>query len=583
MPGMDNDNISLTNPTIVALFHHHLYVTSVYWIIAIGLILLLGATLLRRLTGFNLSPAGLSEPRSRTILRIGFGLIWVFDGILQFQPSMPLGLGDAVVRPAVSGAPSFLHSLMLHSISLWNAHPISLATGTAWIQVGIGVALVVSNGAVGRGAAVVAAGWGSLIWLVGNGAGGAFAKGSSILFGWPGASLFYVAAAVWLALPPGYFKEHFSRWTLRFMALVLFVAVILQCLPSGEFWHGGNTNAVTAMAKSMTATAQPHALSWIVLHAGDLAGTLGGGFNVAVILWLLACSAGLWYASTHAINWPIVALIVGAVIFWVVGEDIAIFGGVGTDINSMVPLALLVFCARPAYRSAAPLPRRLPEEFRSSSGAVAAAFAAGMILFSVVSMGVASVSAAEPTFFFAANQTNPIALHSKTAGFTLTDQFDHSYSLGEHKGRYTLLTFLDPVCWTDCPLLAAQLRQVRSELPASAPLDIVAIAANPLHETLADVRHFIKIHDLSSVPNFYFLTGKTEALRKLWNTYGIDVENVPGDVMSVHLDFMFIIAPHRSLRWELPDDPAYGSAITKGVQVSSESVLLSLLHKSGLS
>jgi cytochrome oxidase Cu insertion factor (SCO1/SenC/PrrC family) len=229
------------------------------------------------------------------------------------------------------------------------------------------------------------------------------------------------------------------------------------------------------------------------------------------------------------------------------------------------------------------VPRRLPEELRSSSGAVAAAFAAGMIIFSVVSMGVASVSAAEPTFFFAANQTNPVALHSKVSSFTLTDQFDRSYRLGEHKGRFTLLTFLDPVCWTDCPLLAAQLRQVRSQLSPTAPLDIVVVAANPLHETLADVRHFVRIHDLGSVPNFYFLTGKTKEMRSLWRTYGIDVENVPGDVMSIHLDFMFIIGPNHHLRWELPDDPAYGSAITNGVQESSESVLLSLLHKSGVS
>ncbi len=202
MPGMFKENISLTNPTIVALFHHHLYVTSIYWIIGIGLVLLLGATLLRRLTTFNLSPAGLSEPRARTFLRIGFGLIWLFDGILQFQPSMPLGLADVVVKPTIAGAPSFLHSLILSAVNLWNAHPISLATGTAWIQVGVGIALIVSNGAVGRCAAVVAAGWGSLIWLIGNGAGGAFAKGASILFGWPGATLFYVVAAVWLALPP---------------------------------------------------------------------------------------------------------------------------------------------------------------------------------------------------------------------------------------------------------------------------------------------------------------------------------------------------------------------------------------------
>jgi len=578
MPGMGQNNVTLLNPIVVSLFRHHLYVSSVYWIIAIALLVLLGATFARRLNTFNLSRAGLSEPRSRTILRIGFGIIWVFDGILQFQPSMPLGLGNDVVRPAVAGAPSWLHPLMIHAIALWNAHPIDLATGTAWIQVGIGLALISSNATIGRYAAVVAAGWAALVWIVGEGLGGAFASGSSILFGWPGATLFYCAAAVWIALPQKYFADHYSRWTLRFLAIVLLVAAILQCLPSAEFWHGGNTNALTAMTHSMTQTAQPHVLTWVVRHVGDLAGTLGGGFNVIVILWLLAGAGGLWYASTHQCNWPIVAVIVGAVVVWVVGEDIAIFGGVGTDINSMIPIALLAYCAGPALRSAAPLVRHLPEEFRSSTGAVVAAFASGMILFSVVSMGIASVSAAEPTLFVA--QNGPAApVNTKAPVFTLTDQHDQSFRLGEHKGHYILLTFLDPVCWTDCPLLAAQLRQVRAELPSSAPLDIVVVAANPLHQTLANVRHFIKIHDLSSVRDFYFVTGPTPKTRKVWNRYGISVTNEPGDVMSIHSDYMFIIKPSGRLRYVIPDDPLPGSA----GQDSSVSELMNLLHQAGLS
>jgi cytochrome oxidase Cu insertion factor (SCO1/SenC/PrrC family) len=294
-------------------------------------------------------------------------------------------------------------------------------------------------------------------------------------------------------------------------------------------------------------------------------------------LWLIAYAGGLWYASTHQINWPIVTLAVGAVIVWVVGEDIAIFGGVGTDINSMIPLALLVWCARPAWRTASPLVRHLPEEFRSSSGAVVAAFASGMILFSVVSMGIASVSAAEPTLFVAQNGIAGTA-NTVAPKFTLTDQFDKPYSLGEHKGSYILLTFLDPVCWTDCPLLAAQLRQVRAQLPASAPIDIVAVAANPLHQTLANVRHFIKIHDLSSVPNFYFVTGTLGKTKNVWKHYGISVSNEPGDIMSIHSDYMFIIKPSGRLRWIIPDDPLASSA----GQESSESELLSLLHQAGL-
>ena len=84
MPGMSRNNVSLNNPIIVSLFRHSAFVSSVYWIIAVALLVLLAATLLRRLNTFNLSREGLGEPRARTLLRIAFGIIWVFDGILQF-------------------------------------------------------------------------------------------------------------------------------------------------------------------------------------------------------------------------------------------------------------------------------------------------------------------------------------------------------------------------------------------------------------------------------------------------------------------------------------------------------------------
>jgi len=578
MPGMFHNTVSLTDPTIVTLFRHHIYGTATYWIVGIGIVLLLVATLLRRLNRFNLSREGLSEPRSRTFLRIAFGCIWLFDGILQFQPGMPLGLANGVVQPTVSGAPSWLRPLQMHAIHLWNAHPIALATGTAWIQVGIGLALIVSNAGVGRLAGIVAAGWAALIWLIGNGAGAAFAPAQSILFGWPGATLFYFVAAVWIALPPGYFGKHFSKFALRFIAVILALAIVLQAIPSYGFWRGGNRNALTAMSRSMTETAQPHGLSWVVLHVGTLAGILGGGFNVIVILWLGVCAAGLWYASSHQLDWPITVLVVGCVFFWITGEDVSIFGGVATDINSLIPLAVVAWCARPALRSAPPLPRHLPEEFRSSTGAVVAAFAAGMVLFSVVSMGVASVSAAEPTLYEAQNGTAAPGFNAIAPKFTLTDQFDKPFTLESKKGYYTLLTFLDPVCWTDCPLLAAQLKQVRSDLPSNAKIDIVVVAANPLHQTLADVRHFIKIHYLSDVKNFYFVTGPVAKTAPVWRSYRIEVQNVPGDLMSIHSDEMVIINGRDQMQWIIVDDPLRNVAL----QESTESELLTLLHKSGL-
>src|SRR5580698_3453147 len=513
MPGMGGSSFTSNNPLVVSMFHHSVFQTSVSWIIAIALVTLVVASILRRVNTFNLSPGGLGEARSRTYLRMAFGAIWLVDGILQFQASMPLAMANGIVAPAATGTPSWLHALMFDGIGIWNNHPIALAVGTAWIQVGIGLLLLVSNANIGRLAAAVSVGWAAMIWLVGNGAGGIFQSNNSILFGWPGASLFYVAAGVWLALPPSNFPERFSRYTLRGLSVLVTVGAFLQFLPSRGFWHGGNTNALTTMTTTMTQTPQPHVLAWIVKHFGDFAGTIGGGFNVAVILWLGLCSVGLWMASDRGWRWPTNTLVIGSLFFWVVAQDVPFWGGTATDVNSLIPLAVLAWCASPARATSTPLPKHLPVEMRSSSGAVVASFASAMVLFSVVSMGWATGAAAESTLFLA--QNGPAAsVNTRAPGFTLTDQFGATYSMNEHRGHYTLLTFLDPECWTDCPLLAAQLRQVRQDLSPDAHLDIVAVAADPYHETIANVNHFIDIHSLKGVKDFYFVTGKLADVQK---------------------------------------------------------------------
>ncbi len=576
MPGMGSNNYSVDNPLVTTLFSHSVYVTCVMWIVALGVVFMVAAILSRRVTGFNLSERGLGEARNRTYLRMAFGLIWLFDGMLQFQVGMPLGLANKVVLPATAGTPEWLHSLMNQGILVWNNHPIALADGTAWIQVGLGILLLVSNGSVGRVAAAVSAGWAAMIWLIGNGAGGLFAPGNSLVFGWPGATLFYVVAGVWLALDPGVFPERFSKVTLRIVSAVFAVAIVVQSLPSTGAWHGGNSNSLTAMAQSMVSTPQPHWLAVVVRRVGVLAGTMGGGYNLVIVMWMALVAWGLWMASLRGWRWPVWTAVAGCLYLWVTVQDVAIFGGLATDLNSLFPLAVLIWVASPAHVERGPVPRRLPREFRSSTGAVVASFASAMVVFSVVSMGVAALSPAETTLFIAQNGSATTA-DAKAPTFSLVDQHGSRYHLGEHAGRYTLLTFLDPVCWTDCPLIGEQLADVGRDFPG-APLDLVAVAANPLHETLANVRHFVAQHGLTSTPNFHFVTGPTPTLRQIWDRYGIQVKPSPSSVMSIHSDLMFIIDPRGRIRWVIPDDPIDSSKL----QGSAVSELRQLLNNTGL-
>jgi cytochrome oxidase Cu insertion factor (SCO1/SenC/PrrC family) len=570
-------SLDLTNFIVVNLFKHTLFVTSVLWIAVVASVFLVTLLLSRKIFSFNRPLEVSDEPRARTYLRWAFGLIWLIDGILQFQPSMPLGLADNVVRPMSVGTPSWLHSLMIHFINTWNSHPVSLAAGVAWFQVGLGLVILVSNGRTGRWVAGISALWAAFIWLIGNGAGGIFVHGATILFGWPGASLFYVVAGVWLFVNPTRFHASFSTFTLRLFAILFLVAIVFQSLPAAGFWHGGNSNALTTMTTSMTGVDQPHALAWVVRHSGTIAGQMGGGFNIIVILWLAVCAVALWVSVTTRWNWPAYTAVIGCVVFWIIAEDGAFFGGLATDFNSLIPMAVLIGCAAPRLQSLAPRTRRASKEMLDSAGAVVATFASAMIVVSAVAMSWASFAGAETTLFLAQNGPASAA-DTPAATFHLTDQFDKPYSLGEHPGRVTLLTFLDPVCWTDCPLLARQLAVLRSELSQNANLDIVAVAANPYHESLADIRHFIAIHGMQDVKNFYFVTGPRAKTSPIWTDYGIGVSATPSDVMSIHSDFMFIVSPKGQIKWIIPDDPLATVSLT----ASAVSELKNLLATQGV-
>jgi cytochrome oxidase Cu insertion factor (SCO1/SenC/PrrC family) len=228
-------------------------------------------------------------------------------------------------------------------------------------------------------------------------------------------------------------------------------------------------------------------------------------------------------------------------------------------------------------RDAAARTRRLPRELTTSTGAVVATFATAMILYSTALMATSSFASTETTLYQAQNGTAS-ATSTKAPVFTLTDQYDKTYSLGEHPGYVTLLTFLDPRCWTDCPLLAQQLKTLRAKLPTNTKLDIVAVAADPYHEQLSDLRHFIAIRGLTHVKNFYFVTGKLSTVQKVWASYGIGVTMTKSDVMSIHSDYMFIVNSKYLVKWVIPDDPI---SSTSG-QASAVSELRNLLADEGV-
>ena len=135
------------------------------------------------------------EPRARLLLRVGFGLIWLFDGLLQAQPQMPGGLADQVIQPTAATSPGWVQHLVNYGVNLWDYHPIQAAAASVWIQVGIGLWMLLAvRGWSARLAGLAGVAWGLVVWAFGESFGGIFAPGLTVLFGAPGAVLLYVVA-----------------------------------------------------------------------------------------------------------------------------------------------------------------------------------------------------------------------------------------------------------------------------------------------------------------------------------------------------------------------------------------------------
>jgi protein SCO1/2 len=104
--------------------------------------------------------------------------------------------------------------------------------------------------------------------------------------------------------------------------------------------------------------------------------------------------------------------------------------------------------------------------------------------------------------------------------FALRDQTGAPISLRGDRGRVVILTFIDPVCTTLCPLEAKILDRVEQQLGADRPA-IVAVSVNPWGDArryfLADTRKW-------RLPaNWRWAVGTRARLARVWKAYAIAV------------------------------------------------------------
>jgi cytochrome oxidase Cu insertion factor (SCO1/SenC/PrrC family) len=547
---------------------------------------------------------GQPEARARSLLRIGFGLIWVLDGILQAQPKMAGGLASQVIQPTAAASPTWVQHVVNWGGTIWSYHPITAGAASVWIQVGIGVWMLVAvRGPWSRLAGLASVGWGLTVWVFGESFGGIFAPGLSWLTGAPGAVLIYVVAGALIALPEDAWRTaRLGRLLLGGIGLFFIGMAVLQAWPGRGFWQGtinGKPGTLAGMVQSMSSTSQPHFLSALLARFGSFAASNGFAVNLFVVVVLAAMGVIFLTGKPWLVRYAVWFGIVFGLAVWVLVQDLGFLGGLGTDPNSMVPWMLLYSAG---YLALTPAPQeapvaeadqagpRWPERLRpkalgrafatSSAWSVAAVAAVAIVLVGAVPMAAAAANRTADPILALAIEGNSNPENYPAPAFQLTDQAGQPVSLASLHGKVVLMTFLDPVCTTDCPIIGAEFKEAGVLLgSADKDVELVAIVANPIYRAVGFTQAFDREEGLNTVPNWLYLTGSVSQLTQVWRDYGIAAEILPAGAMIDHSDVAFVIDRSGHVREEVGADPGPGTASTQ----SSFSVLLTQYARQALS
>ncbi len=627
MSGMGS-TLQLTNSTVVAAFRSALIHQGIIALLIFFLLAMLWISVrewvpaTRAATRPADGPAA-AEPAGRRVIRIGFGVLWVFDGLLQAQPAMPLGLPSNVTEPAAASSPGWVRQLVDFAGQGWAYHPVSAAAAAVWIQVGLGIwLLTAAHGRWSRLGGLATVGWGLAVWVFGEAFGGIFAPGLSWLFGAPGAALLYAVAGALVALPGRAWRgDRLGRTVLGLTGLFFAGMAVLQAWPGRGFWSGGGRTPgdLTSMARTMSQSAQPGFLSsWLRAFAA-LTARSGFAVNLIIVAALAVIGLALLSGQRRALRPALALLLLLSAATWVLVQDLGVFGGLGTDPNSMIPLALIVAggylalapatagqpapatASQPAPATASPAPAAGPEPVTPTAAVapaaapgaapaagggprpgwrerlgpgrlaqavgtarprtVAAVGALGVAIIGVIPLAAAAASATASPIIAQALDGSSAPLDFRAPAFQLTNQHGHLVSLASLRGKVVLLTFLDPVCTSDCPLIAQEFKQADQLLGGQArQVELVAVVTNPVYHQLAYTQAFDREERLAGLPNWQYLTGSVPQLRQVWRHYGIAAQILPAGGMIGHSDLAYVIDRSGRTRRELNFDPGPGTA-----------------------
>jgi cytochrome oxidase Cu insertion factor (SCO1/SenC/PrrC family) len=392
---------------------------------------------------------------------------------------------------------------------------------------------------------------------------------------------------------------------------------VLQAWPGRGFWQGrthGGSGTLAQMVTQMATTSQPHLFASAVSAFGGFDLAHGWAVNLFVVVSLAVVGVLLCTSRLALVRAGLYAGAVLCAADWLFVQDLGIFGGTGTDPNTMPPLALLLVVG---YVAIARAPAEVtasvrsvtttavpaagvgpadgePEEVGKTathepwwarlSGkdlvrALAALGALAVVMVGAVPMAFASVNPTGDPIVTEVQNGTPDAENIPAPAFDLVDQSGKQVSLGDLRGKAVALTFLDPVCSSDCPVIAQEFREADSMLGSQARhVEFVAIDTNQLYTSVAAVDAFDRQEGMNTLDNWLYLTGPAPQLEKIWDSYGVQEQVEPAGAMVAHTDIAYVIDRSGWVSEVLGANPVTGAAGTTSFAGLLSSEIRNVLH-----
>jgi hypothetical protein len=283
----------------------------------------------------------------RRVLQIALAIIWVIDGLLQFQPFMFTGgFAKMFVDIRGSGNPAWIIASTHWAWTVVARNPILTNTAFASLQVLLGVGMIWRRSL--KLSLAVSILWSLVVWWFGEDLGGLLGGDASALSGAPGAALLYAVLAVLLWPTDRNSSNTFvaaqqvGKRIARLIWLVLWLGLAALNLQAANLKPDSLRSTVSGIGDGQPA--------WLVASTAEFASVstqLGVALAIIGAATLVLIGVGILLPA-HCTRLAVIAALIASAFIWLIGQALgALFGGESTDVNSGPLLAIIALAYWP--------------------------------------------------------------------------------------------------------------------------------------------------------------------------------------------------------------------------------------------